>query len=102
MLTLVQAWHAAGRPNGDAFLGSYESWAAVMGGILEVAEIDGFLANRARFYDRADRETAAWSAFIGAWHEGHGDTAVGAKDLWDLFESSALRCGGPRDNWLDS
>jgi putative DNA primase/helicase len=43
-LTLVQAWLAAGRPYpGVKPLGSYESWSRTIGGILQVAEIGGFL-----------------------------------------------------------
>ena len=57
-----------------------------MGGILDVAGVDGFLANRVRFYDRADRESAAWSAFISAWLGRWGSTEVGAKNLWELLE----------------
>ncbi|WP_437605153.1 hypothetical protein WMF20_28730 [Sorangium sp. So ce834] len=43
VLVLVRAWLAAGRPPGKRTLGSFESWAAVVGGILEHAEIPGFL-----------------------------------------------------------
>ena len=85
-LTLLRAWHVGGRPKGKTSIGSFEEWAAVMGGILEIAGVEGFLANRERFYDRADREAAAWSTFIGAWLEKWGDADVGAKDLWELLE----------------
>ena len=44
-LTLCQAWIAEGRPRGTRTIGSYENWAQVLGGVLEVAGIDGFLGN---------------------------------------------------------
>ena len=44
-LTLGQAWIAAGRPRGRRSIGSYEAWAQVLGGVLEVAGIEGFLGN---------------------------------------------------------
>jgi putative DNA primase/helicase len=37
-------------------LGSFESWAGVLGGILHVAGIPGFLDNAAEFYKRSDAE----------------------------------------------
>lgn len=85
-LTLLRAWDRAGRPEGSASLGSYESWAAAMGGILAVAGVEGFLDNRARFYDRADRESAAWGEFVEAWWKQYGDREVKTRDLWELLE----------------
>ena len=90
-LTLLRAWHVGGRPKGETSLGSFEDWAAVMGGILGTGGVDGFLANRERFYDGADRETAACRTFIGAWLEKSG-SADGAKDLWELLEHVDPTC----------
>ncbi|MCP4677622.1 MAG: hypothetical protein GY854_19325 [Deltaproteobacteria bacterium] len=42
--TLVQAWIAAGQPKGKQTLKSFDAWAEVIGGILDVTEIEGFLA----------------------------------------------------------
>jgi putative DNA primase/helicase len=91
-LTLLRAWDVAGRPSGEATLGSYEQWAAVMGGILEVAGVEGFLQNRERFYDRADRESAAWGEFIAAWKSKHGAGEVRCKDLWEMLEDVDPPC----------
>ncbi len=57
-LVLVQAWIAAGRPRCSARLGSFESWAAVLGGILQVAGVPGFLGNTDDFYESSDAEGA--------------------------------------------
>ncbi len=83
-LTLVRAWVRAGRPSGDASLGSYEAWAAVMGGILDVAGVGGFLGNLSEFYDQADVEGKNDRAFVEAWWDKHGDKAVGVADLYPL------------------
>jgi hypothetical protein len=88
LLTLVQAWHVAGRPVGLASLGSFERWAAVIGGILQVAEVPGFLENRIRFYARADKETELHSALIAAWWESWGEKAVGVRELYPLLDSA--------------
>jgi DNA primase catalytic core len=80
-LTLVQAWLVAGRPQGQQRLGSYEGWSAVMGGILGVAGIDGFLGNLDAFYEAADDEGEAWRAFTRAWWQRHGPRPVRVADL---------------------
>ncbi|MCZ6689947.1 MAG: hypothetical protein O7H41_10120 [Planctomycetota bacterium] len=93
LLTLIRAWVAAGHPTGTLSLGSFESWSDVIGGILKFAGIEGFLANRERFYGRADRDTAAWEAFIAAWWEKHGANPVGVKDLFELENDFELGRG---------
>ncbi len=84
-LTLGRAWLAAGRPEwpGQA-LGMFEQWSRVMGGILAVAGIDGFLGNLEAFYDVADAEGAAWRILIARWWETHRDREVGVSALWSL------------------
>ncbi len=42
-LTFVQAWISEGRPPGSRTLGMFESWSEILGGILGVARIGGFL-----------------------------------------------------------
>ena len=44
-LTLVQNWIAGGRQPGRYDKASYSAWARTMGGILDAANIKGFLAN---------------------------------------------------------
>ena len=82
-LVLIQNWIALGRPlwNGRP-LGSYEVWSSVVGGILQAAGIEGFLANREELYRRTDSETEEWRAFVSAWWEALGDASVKASDLY--------------------
>lgn len=80
-LTLVRAWQRAGSPSGARNLGSYEAWAAVMGGILDVAGIPGFLANLDEFRGETDSEEEANRSFVTAWHDKFGDAVVGVSDL---------------------
>ena len=86
-LTLLRAWVAAGRPEGSESLGSYERWSAIMGGVLSVAGVEGFMLNRARFYSRADRESATWLGFIEAWWERFRDEPVGVRELWAVVDA---------------
>jgi putative DNA primase/helicase len=119
-LTLVRAWIAAARPHPQAKpFGSYESWSRTIGGILEVAGIDGFLGNLTEFYDAANTEAAAWWAFVTAWWERHQHTPVTAKELLPLalqfdeldiagkdergqVRSLGRKLGGQRDRVIDT
>jgi len=83
-LTLCQAWIAAGKPRGARTIGSFENWAHVVGGVLEVACIPGFLGNLDEMMEASDSEGAGWSAFIGAWWDRFGTAEVGAADLFDV------------------
>ena len=91
-LTLVAAWLAAGRPRDPAAprLGMFEHWSRVIGGILDVAGVPGFLANLDELYDNADTETAAIHALVGAWWDKHATAAVSAADLWPLVGSAGI------------
>lgn len=89
VLVLVQSWIAAGRPAGTQPLGSFESWAEVVGGILGHAGIPGFLEDTEKLYEEADAEGQAWREFVTAWWALHGDAWVATADL--------LRLAGERD-----
>jgi hypothetical protein len=71
-LVLVQAWIAAGRPLSRARLGSFQAWAGVLGGVLDVAGVEGFLGNLDALYAHADLDDAAWRAFTQLWWNTHG------------------------------
>ena len=76
ILTLARGWLAAGRPGPDrdcASLGSFESWRDIIGGILRLAGVRGFLANLERMYAQADSDGPAWVAFCEAWHRAFGN-----------------------------
>jgi len=89
-LVLVQAWIAAGRPLSRAQLGSFEEWAMVMGGVLEVAGVEGFLGNLDDLYANADTEGEAWREFTLAWWEQHGDSPTNVATLAELCEKLDL------------
>mgnify|MGYP000209223748 CR=1 FL=1 len=90
LLTLVRAWIVAGKPSGTKTLGSYESWAAVMGGILGVVGIKGFLEDRERVYAAAEQEAADWLAFCNKWWDKFQDRPVGSDLLFGLVRRHRL------------
>ncbi|WPD20203.1 hypothetical protein [Thermaerobacter composti] len=83
-LVLVQAWIAAGRPQGGQTLGNFEAWARTMGGILDVIGVPGFLGNLDQFYAQADEEMAEWRAFVHRWWDAFGPVPVRVEQLWQL------------------
>lgn len=97
-LCLVQAWLAAGRPRGKQRLGSFESWAATMGGIFDVAGIPGFLGNADAFYEAADAEGETWRVFTRAWWARFGTRPVRVAELNALCEELELLEGVRRDD----
>lgn len=67
IVTLIRAWMAAAKPLDRARLGSFERWSSVIGGILNIAGVPGFLANLDQLYEAADVEGQAWREFTAAW-----------------------------------
>lgn len=81
-LTLCQAWIAAGKPRGTRSIGSYESWAQTLGGVLEVAGVEGFLGNLDEMMAASDSEGGAWRNFVQTWWDRFGTAEVSASDLF--------------------
>lgn len=77
LLTIARAWHAAGCPPGrQRRLGSFQSWADVIGGILDFVGIDGFLDNLDALYQRDDADVAAHELFLNAWELEFGSDPI--------------------------
>lgn len=77
IIILIQSWLDAGRPSfNERPLGSFESWSAVIGGILEYAGITGFLANADELYEQADQQGSVLRSFIQAWETKHAESIV--------------------------
>jgi hypothetical protein len=67
LLTLARAWYAAGQPKADVpRLGSFETWAEMVGGILAYAGVEGFLGNLDTLHEQVDEESQQWAAFLAA------------------------------------
>jgi hypothetical protein len=81
ILTLVLGWMAEGRPVNPKRLGSFEGWSELLGGVLGVAGIEGFLANLDQIYDQADQDGQAWREFTVAWWETFHEVEKQLSDL---------------------
>lgn len=96
-LVLGRAWLAADRPKGQQTLGMFDGWAEVLGGILDVAEIPGFLGNLQAFYADGDAESAGWRAFVAAWWDQCATNPVLARDLYQPAIDAGLPLGDGGD-----
>ena len=89
-LSLIQHWANEGYPKGSKTLGSYEDYAQIIGGILEVAGVKGFLDGREYLYEHSDKETTEWKHFCEIWHETYGITPVSVSDLFEVAKKYNL------------
>jgi hypothetical protein len=97
-LTLIAAWHAAGRPAGTATMGSYEAWSRVLGGILRVAGVPGFLTNVETLYEDMDAETDDAKRFLRVWWEQYHDDPRVPGDLFTLALREDVPLAGHDDH----
>lgn len=89
-LLLIQNWIAKGKPSpahDTPSFGSFEKWRDVMGGILAVNGIPGFLGNVRDLDGNVDEESLADEQFVTAWWERFDETAVSTNALLDEVNS---------------
>ena len=89
-LTVIQAWIAAGKPLHATRLGSFERWSGIMGGVLEVAGIPGFLGNLNELYEAADTDGQMWREFTSAWWEAYHEEPKKVGELNQFCEERDL------------
>jgi hypothetical protein len=85
---LVRAWLVAGRPRDPEGrrLGMFEAWSDVLGGILDVARVPGFLGNLDALYEASDEDAGAWRALTAAWWEKFAGAEVVVRDIVELCD----------------
>ena len=78
LLTLARGWWSQGcpKPVDTPSLAGFQQWADMVGGLLAVAGVEGFLGDLDATYDSIDDETAEWEVFLAAWRGRFGDDAV--------------------------
>lgn len=64
VLTLIRAWHVAGRPSGPDNFGSFERWSRIVGGILANAGVPGFLAGMHEWRNASNEAVDAWASHL--------------------------------------
>lgn len=98
ILTLARAWVVDKPAAPQHTLGSFEGWAAVLGGILAHAGVSGFLGNLQAMYEQADDDTPQWELFLDAWRGKWQGEYITAQQLAKALEGDeTLRQALPTD-----
>ncbi len=91
VLTIARAWIRDGRrvPEGTPRLAVFEDWCEILGGMLSVMKVDGFLKNLDQQYEEAELEAPQWGAFLERWHERFGEKPLTVAELIAELEKNA-------------
>jgi hypothetical protein len=85
VITLINAWMLAGRPDYDGkLLGSYEKWTTLVGGLLQHIGIGGFLGNHAELMQSGTSDHAPLAAFVEEWFKLYGQTETESGKLFKI------------------
>lgn len=90
ILTLVRAWFSAGQPytpRATSF-GSFERWERIVGGIVQVAGLPGFLDNLKVWRSESDFDTQYWQGHLEWLYDQFGSTP---------FRTAEVRAKGMTD-----
>ena len=96
LLTLLRAWVVAGRPEGSQPLGSFDGWASIIGGVLEVAGVPGFLGNVGEMRARSATDDTEMEAHLAELSMRFGTSEFSIKQVAKLIEDDTLECWPPR------
>ncbi len=83
-LCVGRAWLRAGILDGKARLGSFDNWAKVVGGLLDVLGVEGFLENTSELYEQADSDRTGNLWLVERWWKEHQDREVKVAGLFAL------------------
>lgn len=73
-LTIARYWFAEGCPTAKVpTMGGFEEWSRILGNVLAIAGINGFLGNLEEMYTQANPTAGQWEAFLEAWHDTYGN-----------------------------
>lgn len=99
-LTLARAWFAAEKPAAEKIkpLGSYESWCEIIGGILEHAGIQGFLAGAVERLEDIDQAATGVATFLATLDGALGGNRFTTADVYSRSTAqSAIRAAMPAE-----
>jgi hypothetical protein len=82
-LVLARYWfhRACPMPKKVKPLGSFEAWCNTLGGILELARVNGFLGNTDAMLEQSDSDAAQWEGFLIALGDVFGKNPFRVTDI---------------------
>jgi len=100
MLRMISDWAEVHEPDGRKViqyqgrkLGTFEEWSSVIGSILDVAKVPGFLGNIDELRLAADAESGSFAEFYDRWWAEYGSSTVKAKELLDIWKADDMLAG---------
>lgn len=82
LFTMAQAWIVRGRPLGKRRLAGFEEWSGIVGGVLEVAGIPGFLQQH--HASNSDPDEVAVRQLVATWLHEFENAEVGVYELYGI------------------
>jgi hypothetical protein len=90
LLTIARAWFVSGKPTSSVgTLGSFDSWAKTVGGMLTHAGVTGFLGNLDRLYEESDPSQLQWEAFLLALDDSFDGRNFTIKELIEVMPTDS-------------
>lgn len=96
LLVLMRAWTAAGRPLGANRLGSFDQWSQMIGGVLQVAGVDGFLANADEMRERGATDDTDMGDHLAELRGHYEDWSFTTAEVAELLRQGRLSAWPPR------
>lgn len=90
ILGMIDAWVDAGRPAGTERLGGFESWAATVGGVLQMHGFNRWGKNMRSWQRQADPDGTDLKTLADAWWVEYGEKPVSATQVYDLVTKLGL------------
>jgi len=102
LLTIARYWYLQGQPAAKAFvcLGSFEVWCTTIGGMLELAGVEKFLANAEAMFEQADSDAGQWEAFLLVLSEVFEGESFRVRDIVANIEDRSLGMANTRSNHI--
>lgn len=89
-LGMVKLWQEAGAPQAKKSLGSFRSWAKVVGGVLESYGLNQWLDNVGNWITSADNRMADLEQLVSRWWVRWQTATVTAKQLSEIASEAGL------------
>ena len=102
VLTIVRAWFSRGCPEAPGLrrLGHFEIWSEMIGGMLHLARIDGFMGNSEKLREMNDGDSVQWRGFLSTWFNLFLDLPMTISTVCNMAaEPARTNYGGVTDDY---
>jgi hypothetical protein len=71
-------------------MGSFDSWARVVGGALDVAGVKGFLSDTGEWLDHSDPQADGWGLHLRTLHELFADRPFTVQEVAEIIDRGLI------------